>query len=311
MEQYAGLLKFVECFKCGSQEKSEEIARGVQKCFSLNGYQININCQQNSLLNPGFLGNVCAKNKNAVKDEIIEKLNLHDDTDTAIKLSENVINAVAEINSRFAKRDDLYDSLSRCVHLPLGFLAFNENKDDVTNHLHELKQQVLQLGINDPDGVDQIKKRFLKLNDTMFPGITQSGPGYVDNARVDMYQNSRPRFNIRYKIGICGTFTIYQESLMAQKIQQIGSELCLNDYTACDVIIFDNIKTYLTFKFRQDLKKDCSCVNVEWLNDCFKFNKLCDFEKKYTYSVELTFDNIFVIFCNFLMMYQLCEQILF
>ena len=74
-QYYEKIRKQVECIKWGTQEKNDEIVSTVEKYFISNGYIVT--GKQDPLLNPGFVANICAKNKTAVKQEIIKILNLN------------------------------------------------------------------------------------------------------------------------------------------------------------------------------------------------------------------------------------------
>ena len=177
-QYYEKIRKQVECIKWGPQEKNDEIASTVEKYFISNGYIVT--GKQDPLLNPGFVANICAKNKNAVKQEIMKILNLNindiNDNNQAITLSEDVIDAVAKTNLRFKHRDIVYEKISPYAQQPFAFLSIvpilsnnNNNNNNSNDHeyknneleieSHPIRQLLLSLEFDDPEGVEKIKRK--------------------------------------------------------------------------------------------------------------------------------------------------------
>ena len=139
----------MSCHKCIAQKKVLGTVTSVCKYFASQGYKSIENHESfNSLIS-----NVCAANKNAVKDTIIQILDLNEnnndsDVDTiAMELGEGVINLIKEKHLQFTKREEKLESQLKCCNFFEKLLSQNIHQ----HYIYEIYQSEHSDNDNDND----------------------------------------------------------------------------------------------------------------------------------------------------------------
>ena len=305
----------MSCHKCIGQKKILGTVSSVCKYFASKGYKPIENHQFfNSLIS-----NICAANKNAVTERIIQILDLNEnnnDNDVdkiAMELSKGVINMIKEKHFQFKKRQEKLESqlkscnffeklLSQNIHQHDRYDIYQSEQSDNDHDSHNHHSHGRHHPHRHHHDHDDYNVNFAYKNHARYFFDKRSGRGHGHGEKSrsrfrdidDAYEckkhdgHGAGNFNSygkHYVIGVCGKYGLESMKHAARNIIRIGSEFSC-EYSVCDIIIFEDRKLFCKNISKMQLKKDCKCVTYEWLNDCLQCNQFIDIDKTYQLSLN-------------------------